>query len=479
MSQDNSRKTVGFVGAGLAGTMTAVLLGKLGYKVTVFERRADFGSDNLQLHSEFGAATSAVKRSINLALSYRGIAALTEAGLLDDAMRDAIRMPGRIIHSRTGNVVKQAYGKPDEAIWSVGRQTLNTLLLQKAVKSGPNVEFRFGYQLVSADARTGACVFQHISTGKTESVTFDLVVGADGAFSAARDQMLRQGRINFSRAYVAHGYKELTIPPVKAEDGSLTYALKDYQGLHIWPRGQFMLIALPNPDKSFTATLFAPWKGPDGFDSIDSSDPDAILSHFKRHFPDVLPMMPDLVNDFRQNPVGSLQTLRLDPWNHGRILIIGDAAHAIVPFYGQGMNAAFQDALMFYNILKQKLAEDGVGTGTAKPADLLLDAAAEFSRIRQPSTNALADLSLEHYNDMASNTSSSLYLIQKKVEAGLHWLFPSLFLPIYSMVAFSDMPLHEAVARAQRQDRAINKIMALSLGLSCLGTYFLGKKLLS
>jgi kynurenine 3-monooxygenase len=465
--------------------MTAVLLGKLGYKVTVFEKRNDF-SDSGSISSEFGASTSAVKRSINLALSYRGMAALAEVGLLDDAMKDAIRMPGRVIHSKDGGVVKQAYGKADEAIWSVGRQTLNLMLLRKAASAGPNVQFHFGRSLSSVDAVTGSCVFESTSTGSLENYTFDLIIGSDGAFSAVREQMLRQGRVSFSRSYIAHGYKELTIPPVQSPGSSQPeYALKDFEGLHIWPRGQFMLIALPNPDKSFTATLFAPWRGEDGFDSVDANDGQAVVSHFKRHFPDVLPLMPDLAEDYRQNPVGSLQTVRTDPWQLGRVVLLGDAAHAIVPFFGQGMNAAFQDALMLYQIIKKR-QEDAAAADTAKSSsssvvDLvdLVDAAAEFARIRTPAANSLADLSLDHYHDMASNTASTFYLLQKKVEAGLHFLFPKLFLPMYSMVAFSDVPYHEAVARSRRQDDAINKIIAVNFGLFCIGSYFFGKRFIS
>jgi kynurenine 3-monooxygenase len=453
-NRGTTKGTVGVIGAGLAGNMVAALLAKLGFSVMLFEKRTDERKEQENFStSAFGTSTSAVKRSVNLALSYRGQIALKELGLLDEAMVSAIRMPCRIIHSVDGTVTKQAYGKPDEAIWSVGRQTLNQLLM-KASENIHGVTVKFGYTLLSADAKTGRCVFQTIDNVK-EEYTFDLVIGADGAYSAVRECMLKQGRINFSRTYIDHGYKELTIPPISITTTTTTaavattaaattaaatsgvktpttdYAVSDYHGLHIWPRGRFMLIALPNPDKSFTATLFAPYTGPDGFDSIDPSQPDQIKQYFTTHFPDVLPIMPDLVNDYQDNPVGSLLTVRVDPWNQGKLLLLGDAAHAVVPFYGQGMNAAFEDAVRFYRLVKGAMerGEGSTVTGSNKstgnsnsgtsngsnsgskgsnggvkkdpaPAQAptldLAALAAEFAADRMPSVNALADLCVEH-----------------------------------------------------------------------------------
>lgn len=511
--------SVCIVGAGLAGTMMAAMLSKLGFQVTVYEKRPDWGVDDAkdkdkdQGSEAFGLSQSAAKRSINLALSQRGMEALAAVDLLDTAMQAAIAMPCRVIHQANSPVaIKQAYGKPHEAIHSVSRQLLNELLLKKT-RGDPasNVQFRFGYSLVSCD-KAGACVFRKVddassasrrnpspgdgnkkkagspgrsgSSSSSLSSTFsvpsspstpadvaeedeiharyDLVIGADGAYSNVRESMLKLGRVNFSRQYIGHGYKELSIPPRIAADGSPTFALDDHQGLHIWPRGEFMLIALPNPDCSFTATLFAPYSGTDGFNSIDANDPAAVRGYFSRHFPDVLPLMPEIADDFRLNPIGSLVTIRVDPWKQGPMVLLGDAAHAVVPFYGQGMNAAFEDCLILYLLIQKRLVDNLVTQGKTHSglSSLLHSAAEEFAQTRMPAGNALADLCIAHYSDMAASTASTWYLLEKKAEALLHWAFPASFVPLYTMVAFTRTPYHEAVARAERQERAARTLLA-------------------
>jgi kynurenine 3-monooxygenase len=418
MLSENESLTVGIVGAGLAGTMVAVLLENLGLKVTVFERRLDQRKDTTDLAGEFGASTSALKRSINLALSYRGQIALKELGILEEAMSDAIRMPCRVIHSVDGKVVQQQYGTPDEAIWSVGREKLNHLLLDRASRKESKVTVKFGYSLISADSKSGHCTFQNSNNSTVEEFNFDLVIGSDGAYSSLRECMLKQGRINFSRSYIAHGYKELSIPPIQNANGESDFALKNHEGLHIWPRGEFMMIALPNPDKSFTATLFAPYKGEFGFDHVDPKDPIAINKYFSTHFPDVLALMPDISNDYCQNPVGSLLTVRVAPWNCGKLLLLGDAAHAVVPFYGQGMNAAFEDGLRLYQVVKKQIDELRKTNDGEIKVDLSISGQ-EFSDLRVASANALADLCIEHYDDMASNTSSTVYVLKIQIGASL------------------------------------------------------------
>lgn len=449
-------RTVCVVGAGLSGSLAALLLAQLPNTVVhVFEKRPNPLVDTAQGSSAFGSSVSAVKRSINLALSHRGIISLQACANKDifrQCMEDAIRMPCRVIHTigSAHETTKQQYGTKDDAIWSVSRQKLNSVLLEH-MQVHPNIVVKFNHSLSSC-AEDGSCTFKNGDNNLLEKSAYDLVVGADGAYSSTRDQMLRMSRINFSRTYVTHGYKELSIPSFNGE-----FALADHQGLHIWPRKEFMLIALPNADKSFTATLFAPFHGPDGFDNVDSSSDQAIGDYFVKYFPDVVPHMPDMVNDFRANPVGSLLTVRTSPWNHGRVVLIGDAAHAVVPFYGQGMNAGFEDALILYTILRDA------------SWDRIEDSLSKFSTSRSASTNALADLCLEHYDDMASNTTSASYLLNKKMEAFLYWLFPSAFVPLYSMVAFSNAPYDEAVRRAAAHDKFVSRIVNTSLVVAGLG----------
>jgi kynurenine 3-monooxygenase len=460
--KENESKSVCIVGAGLAGTMAAVLLENLGLKVTIFEKRLDQRKNDTDLAGEFGASTSALKRSINLALSYRGQIALKELGLYEEAMQDAIRMPCRVIHTMDGKVIQQQYGKPDEAIWSVGREKLNHLLLDRASRKDSSVKVNFGYSLIYADSKSGHCSFQNLNTNQVEEFDFDLVIGSDGAYSSLRECMLKQGRINFSRSYIAHGYKELSIPPKMSTSGTPEFALENHEGLHIWPRGKFMMIALPNPDRSFTATLFAPYKGTFGFDHVDPLDANAVKEYFSTHFPDVLAMMPDVINDYSQNPVGSLLTVRVEPWNYGKLLLLGDAAHAVVPFYGQGMNAAFEDGLRLYQVIKKQI--DGLREKDGEKIDLdLIKSGQEFSDLRVSSANALADLCIEHYDDMASNTNNSLYLLRIKVGASLAWMFPKFFLPLYSMVAFNDIPYDHAVKIGHKQDKVVNLVLNSSL----------------
>ena len=483
--------TVAVIGAGLAGSMVAVLMARLNYKVEMFEKRDDprKAAQENETDSEFGRSTNAAKRSINLALSKRGQDALEEVGCLDDIMKDAIRMPGRVIHQLGSErskdlVVKQAYGTADQAIWSVSREGINMRMLNQAIDESANVTVFFNHALRSANNQTGHCVFYDEVANKEIAKDYDLIIGADGAYSALRDNMLRQGRIDFSRRFIAHGYKELCIPPKVAKDGSKTFALDDHQGLHIWPRGDFMMIALPNPDFSFTATLFAPYQGEDGFDSIDANDEKAISGYFQKHFPDLVPIIPNLHDEFRNNPVGSLVSVNVGNWRKGKCLLIGDAAHAVVPFYGQGMNAAFEDGHILFKILKdlqsKKREEDRLSP------EVLLAGAEIFASERKPAGFALAELCLEHYHDMAANTASNLYLLKKKMEAGLHYLFPKSFVPIYTLVAFTTTPYHHIIDLQKKYDDATNRIVGgllivggglLSLGLFKASTSWTSRRL--
>jgi len=435
------------VGAGLAGTMCASLLDTLDiFEIDLYEKRPDPATEVEEdgtAQDAFGRSTSATKRSINLALSFRGQCALRELGLYDEAMQDTVPMPGRVIHTdKDGGTTYQAYGKPGQAIHSVSRQGLNNLLLKQARQS-KNVRVHFSCAVKKLDTKAGKVDF----TDGT-SKEFDLIIGADGAYSMTRDLMLRENRTSFSRDYIAHGYKELCIPAVGGD-----YALENPHGLHIWPRGHHMLIALPNADKSFTATLFAPYRGANGFDAVDADNADEIKTYFAANFPEMLTLMPNLVDDYKTNPVGSLVTIRVNPWHvgtHTKTVLIGDAAHAVVPFFGQGMNAAFEDGLQLFEHIRD--ATISLGANSTFTKDKLSKVVEAFATARKPAADGLADLCVEHYHDMASNTASTLYLIQKKLEAVLHDLVPSHFTPLYTMVAFTRTPYHEAISRAERQD---------------------------
>eukprot|EP01039_Chlorochromonas_danica_P009318 gene9318-10286_t len=469
MSKESATKAprhVGIVGAGLTGSLTAALLAKLGFQVTVFEKRertestAAPQSNTLSSAASdvtspvHGNATSPTKRSINLALSYRGLSALraVDVALEEAVLADAIAMPGRVIHSIDHSSKFQPYGQPGEAIYSVGRQALNEHLYRHLLGC-PLVTVHFNTAVLGVDHKTGTCIVKEGEQPEA-TVQFDLVVGADGAYSKVRDYLLQSHRVNFTRTFVKHGYKELNIPPTTVNNEP-AFALEPHNGLHIWPRGEFMMVALPNPDKSFTATLFAPHTGLHGFDSLHDAaseeGKEKILSYFREYFPDALAHMPAVVEDFGRNPVGTLVTVRVDPWALGKVLLIGDAAHAVVPFYGQGANAGFQDGFLLYELIQERLEE---GLNGLEDIDLS-KCARSFAASRQPAAYALADLCLEHYEDMASNTNSNLYLAYKRIEQGIQKLLPGMFTPLYSMVAFSDVPYHLAIQRAQRQEMVI------------------------
>lgn len=452
---------VGVIGAGLAGLMIASLLERLGFDVSVYEKRYLEEDEDDKGHKDvFGAAKSATKRSINLALSYRGICALEEVGILEKVMEHAIRMPKRIIHNGQ-SIINQAYGKSDETLWSVGRQTINRLLAYELLKKKSSVKLFYGYTLLSIE-KGGICVFTKNDRNIKEK--FDLVIGADGAFSIVREHCLKISRTNFSRIFVSHGYKELTIPPKVDENGVRHYALSDPNGLHIWPKGVFMLIALPNPDKSFTATLFAPYVGEHGFNAFrhpttGAYDEDKIISFFEIFFPDVSQVMPHLVEDYKSNPVGSLVTVKVNPWLTDKFLLMGDAAHAVVPFYGQGMNAAFEDALQFYRLLKSELLDPVTGKAIATSEIDLCVVAEMFQKQRIPSTDTLADLCVEHFHDMSSNTASLLYLALRRCETVLQEWFPNTFTSLYRMIAFTTIPYDVALRKSNQQNRQIQLLL--------------------
>src|ERR1051326_9037123 len=354
------------IGSGLAGGLLAAYLGRRGYDVDLYERRADPREGNI-----VGG------RSINLALSTRGIHALEQLGIADEVLRHAIPMPGRMIHDKSGDLHFSPYDRdPRNHINSIGRAALNTTVIEAALRY-PNVRIFFNHRCTSVDLDSATAQFESGST-----VSADAIIGVDGAFSAVRQSMQKQiPNFQYDESYLAHGYKELTIPP--ASDGSWRM---EKHTLHISPRKSFMMIALPNPYGSFTCTLFWEFKGPRIFETT-TSDED-IRRFFEEEFPDAVPLMPTLLEDFRENPTGSLVTIRCAPWFYkDNVALVGDAAHAVVPFYGQGMTAAFEDCV----VLDECLAR--------YPADRAT-AFAEYFKIRKLNADALADLAIQNFVEM-------------------------------------------------------------------------------
>lgn len=417
------------VGAGLVGSLWAVFLARRGYQVKVFERRADMRS-----------AGYVGGRSINLAMSARGWAAIDKAGIREKLEKVALPMPGRMMHAVDGALTYQPYGKEGEAIYSVSRGGLNLELLQIA-DSFPNVEFFFEHRCVEVSLDKPEITFENMAGGEVFTVEAPLIFGADGAFSAVRYALQRTDRFNYRQHYLAHGYKELNILP--NADG--THQL-DPNALHIWPRGNFMFIALPNADGSFTCTLFLPFEGEVAFEHL-KSDAD-IQAFFAKWFPDIPPLMPHYLEDFKNNPTSSLMTLQCNPWQwQNRILLIGDSAHAIVPFYGQGMNAGFEDC----TILDGMYEEFDGDWSKIIPA---------FDKKRKPDGDAIAELALRNFIEMRDLVGDPKFLLRKKIMAHVHAKHPE-FLPVYSMVSFSNTPYHIALREDDAQNRLFEKILAL------------------
>ncbi len=418
-------KHIAIVGAGLVGSVMALYLIRRGYRVSVFERRLD-----KRRHLVEGG------RSINLALSNRGIRALHEIGLAEKLKQNAIPMFGRMIHDE--EISFQPYGKEGQYINSVSRGQLNAVLMTEAEQAG--AEFYFEHRCLSVDFQKTELTLQHHQA--VYHRTFDAIIGADGAFSAVRLAMQQTDRFELTQSYIEHGYKELRIPASDTGDFQL-----DPKALHIWPRKSFMLIALPNPDKSFTCTLFLPFEGELSFAKLKTADD--IRSFFNMHFNDVVPLMPSLTEDFRDNPTGSLVTIQCYPWHRHRTFLIGDAAHAIVPFFGQGMNAGFEDCRIF-NILLDKYEDNWKHALT------------EFERIRKPDTDAIARLALDNFIEMRDLVADQNFLLRKKIEARLHALYPDKWIPLYTMVTFrDDLPYAYALETGRKQQAIMDEVMRL------------------
>ncbi len=413
------RERIGVIGGGLVGALMSILLVKRGLRVEVFEKRPD---PRKRLSSE--------GRSINLALSHRGIRTLKLAGVYQQVEPLLIPMYGRMIHSDKETNF-QSYGRKDQFINSVSRHQLNAILIDQAEKSGAS--FHFDQVIQKADPATGNIV---LPSGIIHQ--FDFIIGADGAFSELR-KSIGQLDTNYKTEenVLSHGYKELNIPPKKGE-----FSL-DPNALHIWPRKDYMLIALPNNDKSFTCTLFLGNEGQTSFARL--MEPKSIQAFLEASFPDAVALIPDAIDQFQKNPTSSLQNIKTYPWAYKKSLLIGDAAHAIVPFYGQGMNAGFEDCRILIELLESNQFNWG------KTVD-------QFQAQRKADADAIAELALQNFIEMRNDVVEEEFLKRKQLEKRLYQAFPEEWLPLYSMVTFSDIPYHEALKIGQLQQRAIQSL---------------------
>lgn len=413
------------VGSGLAGTLMALYLAQNGYQTDLYERRQDMRKIELP-----------AGRSINLALSARGLFALEEVGLKDRVLQRALPMRGRMMHSQASALTYQAYGQPHEYINSISRSYLNEVLLAAAEAAGVNIHFE--HRCLGYDFKQGEALME--SPQGKYALKDAPVIGADGAGSALRHALTQRVRVNYHQEYLPHGYKEITIPA--GADGQFQM---EPEALHIWPRENFMLIALPNPDKTFTCTLFLAFEGAVSFEALQEEQ--AITDFFDTYFPDVPPLAPDYLQEFLHNPTGVLSTLRCDPWYvKDQLLLIGDASHAIVPFFGQGMNAAFEDCTLLNQALKTHGTDDLEATFKA------------FYTDRKPNAEAIADMALDNFIEMRNTVADPEFLLHKKVALALEKRYPEQFASRYHMVSFQRVPYAQAQQQGYLQKELLSKL---------------------
>lgn len=422
----NNEKIV-LVGAGLAGSLLGILLAKRGYTVEIFERRPDMRKTDIS-----------AGRSINLALSNRGLRALKRIGMDEYIRKEVVPMKGRMIHLKdsTGNF--QPYSaRPENYINSVSRGGLNMALMTKA-EEFPNLKIHFNTKCTNFNFANKSAEFENALNGVKFNISAETFIGTDGSASAIRDAMMNGGvkRFNFSQDYLDHGYKELRIPPTS--DGGFQI---NKDALHIWPRHDYMMIGLPNFDGSFTCTLFMGFEGEQGLDNLTTNE--KVIEFFKDQFPDAVPIMPSLAEDFFANPTGALATVRCFPWSvEGKALLLGDSAHAVVPFYGQGMNCSFEDCLEL---------DDAIDEFAGNWEEIYTN----YSKRRKPNTDAIASLAVENYLEMRSSVANETFVLKRLVEYELEKTYPD-FNSKYSMVTFyPEFSYAEARKRGGWQDETL------------------------
>ncbi len=423
------QQNIAIIGSGLVGSLLAIYLRKKGHKITVFDRRPDIR--NIKFSG----------RSINLAMSVRGWNALEAIGIKKEIEHLGIPMYHRAIHVNDKADYNQQYGQDNEAIYSISRGILNREMISLAEKEG--VEFRFKEKVWDIELSEAKIYTGESMKSEWTSYQFDRVFGCDGAFSRVRHKMQRRSRFNYSQDFLDTGYKELSIPA--NPDG--THALNK-NALHIWPRGKFMLIALPNLDGSFTCTLFLPHEGENSFKVLNSEK--EIIKFWEKFFPDTLNIMPTLVDDFQNNPTSALVTMKCFPWSYwDKVALVGDSAHAVVPFYGQGMNAGFEDVFELNKIIEA----DNTGDWEA--------IFKTYENTRKPNADAIAELSYRNFLEMSSKTKDPLFITRKKIEKKFSDREPNLWKPLYSRVTFSNRPYKEALDIGDQQAEIMDEIMKI------------------
>lgn len=422
-------KTATVIGAGLVGSLWTVYLKKAGYIVNVYERRSDM---RLQKMS--------AGKSINLAMSYRGWKGLTDIGVDEEIRKISIPMHGRTLHKPDGTTAYQPYGNEGQAIYSVSRGDINSTLMNIA-ENDAAAKIHFNEECIDVDLKEGKATFKNTQTGDITQIKSDVVFATDGAFSAARyNAMQKLDRFNYSQNYIADGYREILLPA--NEDGSHKLPVNT---LHIWPRGRFMLIALPNFDGSYTCTLFMPFED-DKYCFNNLTSKEKVTDFFKEVFPDFYELLPSVADAWEEHPLSSLAIIRCYPWTHGKLALMGDAAHATVPFFGQGMNCGFEDCSVMWELM-QKHKENWP------------EVFKEYEIMRKPNGDAVQDLSLQNYIVMRDKVNDPDFLLLQKIERRINYLYPDSYFPLYSMVSFTNIEYQTALKKGNEQEAMIKKLI--------------------